>query len=207
MERSAENRKREKERKETYGRKVFPISKSKYFEMDTLTNYQSQISPSNIKSVAGEIKISTKQKQLIFKNHNDPSGVVGVEDHSIVGQVDDLRKVIVRSSYRRHVEYQIIDLASGKIDTIPDYPSFSPSLKYVASNAFYSKDTIHGGLHIYTIYKGNINLMGKRGAGKWMADQMFWLDDKTIYAKIVKMEDGDFQKRDFEYVKIDLNYF
>lgn len=198
---------KEIERREFYGRQVFPISKREYFKRDSLVNYKSKVSSSNIKSINGKIIISTERKPLIFKNNIDKKCMSCVQDYSVVGQVESLQKVIIESGYFRHVEFQIVDLESSEIDTIPDYPSFSPSMKYMVSNAFNSKDTIYGGLNIYTIYNRNINLMGKRGEGKWIADEIFWTDDKTIYARIVRNKDGDYDWGNYEYVKIDLNYF
>ena len=180
---------------------IIGISKAKYLTAKESINFQNQIELSEIKKDNKKIIVPVGSGKIVFKDNYDEKCMACIVVHEMIGEVKAINKVVIESGYFRKVEYQLVDLEKGRIDTFPSLPIFSPSCKYFVTNDGISKDSISGGINIYAPYRGYVNKVAKR-EGEWIPSEMFWEGDDYIFMEVNIMEDGNINSEEIRHLKI-----
>ncbi|MEM6726035.1 MAG: hypothetical protein AAF598_18480, partial [Bacteroidota bacterium] len=187
-----ENAERKEKRKKdalTYGDHIEEISPKTYEKYRLKRTRHSNLDTSKIRKSKGSIQVQLKIGTLTFQDHFEENCMACVIEHEAMGTIPQLQIAIIETSYYRSRICQVINLQSGRIDTLTSTPTISPNYTLAIIENDISKDTLTKGLNLYAIEEGRFRFTRQIG-DKWTPIEYFWKDSLELYAKVYLVEDN-----------------
>lgn len=184
-----------------YGKNIEEISQELYEKYRLNRQRNPNVDSSKIRKVEGEIQIKLKGKVLTFKDNFDNECMACVIENKVVGEIPTLNKLIIETYYFRSGISQVVDLNSGRIDTLDLTPIISPNDEMVVTENYVSKDTLTKGLKIYSIEEGKFRFVRIIG-DNWIPREYFWRDNNEIFAKVSLVKENQVVWEEEKFIRI-----
>jgi uncharacterized protein (TIGR02145 family) len=145
-------------------------------------------------------------RELEYKNSEEPW-----QSYSYFGLTEDRKCWIVRQYQESEAYVQLlIDCKSGAIDSsMFSFPRYSPNGMYCAEGDYGAMESM-GTLNLYSLKNGKwlpfVNATFENLEFSFAPFDLFWIDDKTILVKQLKLKSNPEREEYFEYAKFTFDF-
>ncbi|MEO0897146.1 MAG: hypothetical protein AAFY71_12150 [Bacteroidota bacterium] len=171
------------------------------YETSLASSEKKTLGISSIVKKEGVIIIETKNTKIVLADHLEANCQACVKLYEVVGELPSISKLIIEEQQFRSSTSLLIDLSTGKIDTLQNDLFFSPNLKLLINSNQMSKDQVIGGFKIFEIIDGELSF-NRIFQADWRIKELNWTAEGELLIKANPIEDEMIYWNRFEYYKI-----
>ncbi|TDQ11768.1 hypothetical protein ATK78_0896 [Pedobacter metabolipauper] len=175
---------------------VYEASKSSYHDFITYDSL-------TYAAKDGKIVLPVKNGQVVLTDNTGVPHDENIETHKYIGQVKPIHKYVIEVHLYEDNFFVLIDMESGKKDTVNGFPYLSPDHQKIFASQFNPYETYDHinpptqDVELFAVTKNGIGVIASKPFS-WYFKEVYWKDNHTIYVKATTVADGS----DFIFKKL-----
>lgn len=186
-----------------YGIGVEKVNKQTFQLLHEEDSTKTSIVGSNIKKNDGVITVFLDGGSIIFEDYYDKNCMACGIEHEVIGKYYEKPILIIRTELFRSSIFQLINLQTGRIDTLPSIPILSPNSKLAVVDNYVSKDSLTEGIRLYSVSKGGFKYVVQIGQG-WVPRLYYWNSEEELIVQAIPLIDKNLSEDEKVYLRINI---